>query len=342
MSLWEQRYHPLREEWVIVAAHRQNRPWIGETVVHREAPLPAYLPDCTFCPGNARISGQVNATYVDTFVFDNDAHCVGEDAPEPSAVEPPVFRNRAATGIARVVCYSPRHDTTLAELPLAQVARLVEVWQEQYRDLGNRPGIDHVLIFENKGAVVGVSNPHPHGQIYATNFVFKHIETEARAGARHKAKTGRVLFQDILDAEIHDGRRVLFENATAIAFVPYFARYAYEVYVAPKATVPSVDALGPAEVADFAEALSHVLVRFDNLWNRPFPYVMALHQAPTDGGDYSGFHFHAEFHPPLRKPDLLKYLAGPEIGGGNFLSDTTPEEKAAELRALPSVHHSLR
>ena len=342
MSVWEQRYHPLREEWVIVAAHRQNRPWVGETVAHKEAPLPAYVPDCTFCPGNTRVSGKTNDTYTETFVFDNDAPCVGEDAPEPAPATSPVFKNRSAKGIARVVCYSPRHDTTLAELPLAGVARLVEVWQEQYLDLGNRPGIDHVLIFENKGATVGVSNPHPHGQIYATNFVFKHIETEARASERHKAATGRILFQDILEGEIRDGRRILFENKTAIAFMPYFARYAYEVYVAPKATAPSVAALSEAEVADFAEALSNVLIRYDNLWNRPFPYVMALHQAPTDGGDYSAFHFHAEFHPPLRKPDLLKYLAGPEIGGGNFLSDTTPEEKAAELRALPSVHYKLR
>ena len=342
MSLWEQRFHPLREEWVIVAAHRQNRPWIGETVAHRARPLPEYVADCTFCPGNTRVSGQTNDVYADVLVFDNDAPCVGLDAPEPVPPASPIFQNRPAKGIARVICYSPRHDMTLAQLPPANVSRLVQVWQEQYRDLGNRPGIDHVLIFENKGEVVGVSNPHPHGQIYATNFVFKHIETEGRASARHRAETGRVLFQDILEAEIHDGRRILFENETAIAFVPYFARYAYEVYVAPKATRPTVDTLGPKEVADFAEALSHVLTRFDNLWNRPFPYVMALHQAPTDGGDHSAFHFHAEFHPPLRKPDLLKYLAGPEIGGGNFLSDTTPEEKAAELRALPSVHYSLR
>jgi UDPglucose--hexose-1-phosphate uridylyltransferase len=342
MSLWEQRFHPLREEWVVVAAHRQNRPWIGETIAHRQEPPPSYAADCTFCPGNTRVSGVTNPVYTDVFAFDNDAPCVGENAPDPEPPSASIFENRPARGIARVVCYSPRHDMTLAELPLRDVTRLVEVWQQQYRDLGRRAGIDHVLIFENKGAVVGVSNPHPHGQIYATNFVFKHIENEVRAADRHRAKTGHVLFQDILEAEVHDGRRILFENATAIAFVPYFARYAYEVYVAPKATVPSVDALSAAEAVDFAEALLHVTVKYDNLWNRPFPYVMALHQAPTDGGDYSGFHFHAEFHPPLRKPDLLKYLAGPEIGGGNFLSDTTPEEKAAELRALPSVHYTLR
>jgi UDPglucose--hexose-1-phosphate uridylyltransferase len=340
MSVWEERWHPLREEWVIVAAHRQDRPWVGQTVGRPREALPPYAPDCTFCPGNRRVSGIVNERYTRTFVFDNDLPCVGPAAPEPAPPPSRVFRNRATRGIARVVCYSPRHDTTLAELPAADVENLVEVWQRQYRDLGERPGIDHVLIFENKGEVVGVSNPHPHCQIYATNFVFKTVDTEARVSSRHLAETGRVLFQDILEAERADGRRVLFENATAIALVPYFARYAYEVYVAPKATRPSVADLRPSEVADFAEALSHVLVKFDNLWRMPFPYVMPLHQAPTDGGDYRSFHFHVEFHPPLRKPDLLKYLAGPEIGGGNFLSDTSPEEKAAELRALPDVHYS--
>jgi UDPglucose--hexose-1-phosphate uridylyltransferase len=340
MSVWEERWHPLREEWVIVAAHRQDRPWIGETVARMREPLPAYDPGCTFCPGNRRVSGAVNDRYTSTFVFDNDAPCVGEKAPEAARSPDPIFRSRAARGIARVLCYSPRHDLTLAELPVAEVAHLVEVWQQQYRDLGDRPGIDHVLVFENKGEVVGVSNPHPHCQIYATNFVFRTIETEARAAARHLAETGRVLFQDILDAEQRDGRRVLFENATAIAFVPWFARYAYEVYVAPRATRPSIAALSAEEVADFADALSHVLVKLDNLWQMPLPYVMPLHQAPTDGGDYRAFHFHVELHPPLRKPDLLKYLAGPEVGGGNFLSDTSPEEKAAELRELPAVHYS--
>jgi UDPglucose--hexose-1-phosphate uridylyltransferase len=169
--------------------------------------------------------------------------------------------------------------------------------------------------------------------------VFKHIETEARAGERHLKKTGRVLFQDIIAAERQDARRILWENDSAIAFIPYFARYAYEVFVAPKATHPSIAALSGFELRDFAEVLKHVLVKFDNLWRMPFPYVMALHQAPTDARDYSGFHFHIEFHPPLRKPNLLKYLAGPEIGGGNFLSDTSPEEKATELRALPDLHY---
>jgi UDPglucose--hexose-1-phosphate uridylyltransferase len=336
---WEERWHPLREEWVIVAAHRQNRPWIGETVERADEPLPEYDPGCYLCPGNRRVSGAVNPHYTEAFVFDNDHPCVGEDA--PADVEPPagIYRNRAARGIARVVCYSPRHDLTLAELELPEIENLLAVWQREHVDLGSRPEIAHVLFFENKGEVVGVSNPHPHCQIYATNFVFKTIETEARATRRHFEQTGRALFQDIIDAERRDGRRIIFENDSAIAFMPYFARYAYEVFVAPRETHPNISALSRREVRDFAEALKRVLVKFDNLWQMPFPYVMPLHQAPTDGGDYGGFHFHVEFHPPLRKPNLLKYLAGPEIGGGNFLSDTSAEEKAAELRAQPDLHY---
>jgi UDPglucose--hexose-1-phosphate uridylyltransferase len=339
---WEERWHPLREEWVILAAHRQNRPWSGETVTHTQAAVPPFAPDCYLCPGNARVSGQVNPQYTQTFAFDNDHPCVSETAPAELAQPFGINRNRPAHGVARVVCYSPKHNLTLAELSLEEIENLMHVWQEQYIDLGSRDEIDHVLIFENKGEVVGVSNPHPHCQIYAANFVFKFIETEARASQRYLAETGRVLFQDIIAAEREDGRRIIAENDNAIAFLPYFARYAYEVFVAPKETHPHLAALSEAEVRDFSDVLKQVLIKFDNLWQMPFPYVMPLHQAPTDGGDYRGFHFHIEFHPPLRKPNLLKYLAGPEIGGGNFLSDTSPEEKAAELRAQPDVHYKSR
>jgi UDPglucose--hexose-1-phosphate uridylyltransferase len=247
--------------------------------------------------------------------------------------------SRPATGVARVVCFSPQHNTTLAELPVDGVEMVLTEFQEQYRDLGDRPEVAHVLMFENKGEAVGVSNPHPHGQIYATNFVFKTIETEARASQRFFKQNKRTLFGDILAEEVADGRRILYQNDSAIAFVPYFARYAYEVYVAPKETYASIADLSTKERRDFSDVLKNVLVKFDNLWQMPFPYVMPLHQAPTDGQDYSPFHFHVEFHPPLRKPNLLKYLAGPEIGGGNFLSDTAPEEKAEELRNLSDVHH---
>lgn len=341
-GVWEERWHPLREEWVVVAAHRQNRPWSGETLEHDHGSTPDYVDDCYLCPRNERVGGLRNDDYTGIYVFDNDLPCVGPNAPSDLADPPGIYKNRPADGIARVICYSPKHNVSLAELDTNEIENVVAAWQEQYSELSTRDAVNHVLIFENKGETVGVSNPHPHGQIYATNFVFKTIETEAKASFRHYKETKRTLIEDIIRAEQQDGRRVIFENETAIAFLPYFARYAYEVYVAPKNPRKNVSELSSGEAADFAEALKIVQVKYDNLWQMSFPYVMPLHNAPTDGGDYDGFHFHIEFHPPLRKPNLLKYLAGPEIGGGNFLSDTSPEEKAKKLREQADTHYKKR
>jgi UDPglucose--hexose-1-phosphate uridylyltransferase len=237
------------------------------------------------------------------------------------------------------VCFTPRHDVTLAELSEPEIVHLLEVLQQQYRDLGERNGIQHVLVFENKGEVVGVSNPHPHCQIYATNFVFKTIETEVEASAAYLSEVGRVLFRDVIAAEEADALRLLASRNQALSFVPYFARYPYETFVAPRETHASLADLNADELRDFAGVLRETLIRLENLWRMPFPYVMVLHQAPVGGLASRGFHFHIELHPPLRKPGLLKYLAGPEIGGGNFLNDTSPEHKAAELQALPTVHY---
>src|SRR5918911_1611264 len=337
MAVWEERWHPLREEWVIVAAHRQHRPWVGATVPTADTPLPAYDPACAFCPGNARVSGAVNPRYSGIYVFDNDHPCVGVDAPREVEPPPTPYAARRADGVARVICYTPRHDLTLARMPVGEIAALVDTWRRETRDLGARPEVKQALIFENKGEVVGVSNPH--AQVYATNFTWKTFDTELDAQRRYAKEHGRALFDDIIGAERADGRRLLYEDEHVIAFVPYFARYAYEVYVAPVRRVPHVTGLSDTEVESLARALKDVTVRYDNLWRQSFPYVMPLHQAPTDGGDYRDFHFFVGFLPPLRRPNTLKYLAGPEIGGGNFLSDTSPEATAAELRALPTVHY---
>jgi UDPglucose--hexose-1-phosphate uridylyltransferase len=335
---WEERWHPLREEWIIVAAHRQSRPWIGSTV-QAAAPPPIYDPTCYLCPGNARVSGQHNPSYDGVYVFDNDHPCAGPEAPTDLEPPPAPYRNRPATGQARVICYSPAHHQTVAEMGVAEIEAIVATWQRQTYDLGQRPEVAQVLIFENKGEVVGVSNPHPHGQIYATNFSWKTFDTEHEAQRRYRAETGRALFADILAAEQRDGRRILYEDEHTLAFVPYFARYAYEVYIAPKRRVARIDDLSDGECQSLAAALQNVTVRFDNLWQMSFPYVMPLHQAATDGRDVGDFHFFIGFLPPLRQPSLLKFLAGPEIGGGNFLSDTAPEQKAAELRVCPTTHY---
>jgi len=339
VGTWEERWHPLREEWVIIAAHRNQRPWTGDTVVRSTESVPAYVSDCYLCPGNARVHGSRNPPYDGIFVFDNDLPCVALQAPAELPAPSGIFRNRPAQGKSRVVCYSPLHNTTLAELSAAEILELLACWQEQYRELGAMPEVNHVLIFENKGKVVGVSNPHPHCQIYATNFVFKTIATEVDASARYWHEERRVLFEDIIASEKTDGRRIIAENGAAISFVPYFARYAYEAYVAPKQAHQSIADLSDDELADLAAILKDLLVRYDNLWQMSFPYVLALHQAPTDGTTADGFHFHIEFHPPLRTPSLLKYLAGPEIGGGSFLSDTSPEQKADELRSQSTTHY---
>lgn len=330
---WEERWHPLREEWVVVAAHRQDRPWSGSVVAAPRATPPTYAADCYLCPGNRRVSGQTNPAYSGVYTFDNDHPCVGPLAPSEPAAPVGFYKVQSAQGLARVVCYTPRHDLSLGSLSHAEMLALFVEWQAQYRELAARPEVRSVLLFENRGEAVGVSSPHPHCQIYATNFVFRAIEVEVDASRRHLAATGRHLFQDIIQAEREDGRRILAENAGAIAFLPYFARYSYETYVAPKRSVASLADLELSELRDLVSVLKDVLNRFDALWSMPFPYVMTLRQAPTDGGDYSAYHFHVQFQPPLRKPHLLKFLAGPETGGGNFVSDTAPEEKAAELRA---------
>jgi UDPglucose--hexose-1-phosphate uridylyltransferase len=330
--VWEERWHPLREEWVIVAAHRQDRPWAGEVAASVQRPAVQHDPGCYLCPGNERVSGQVNPEYEGVYVFDNDQPCVASAAP-PVQPPPRGYVNRPASGVARVVCYSPRHDYSLGDLDEDGLDALLGVWQEQTEELSAHAGVEHVLVFENRGDLVGVSSPHPHCQIYATNFPFKTILDEARVSERHHAETRRALFQDVIRAEIDDGRRLLEEGDEAIAFVPYFARWPYEVFVAPRETHESIVTLAREERRSLARALRAVLRRYDSLWGMPFPYVMVLHQAPADGRPHPGFHFHVEFHPPLRKPALRKYLAGPEIGGGNFLNDTSPEASAADLRA---------
>src|SRR5881398_2636347 len=216
--VWEQRWHPLRREWVVVSSHRNERPWQGERVAGGDASraLPPYIQDCYLCPGNVRSSGRRNDRYTGVFVFDNDHPCVGPGAPTELTAPRGIYRNRPASGCARVVCFTPRHDLTLAQLPAAEMVNLLEVLQAQYRDLGSRDDVRHVLVFENKGDVVGVSNPHPHCQIYATNFTWKTFDTELEAQRRYARENRRALFADIIDAERRDGRRVLYEDENAI------------------------------------------------------------------------------------------------------------------------------
>jgi len=331
--VWEQRWHPLRGEWVLFTSHRSGRPWVGETVPLDEPPAPSYDPQCALCPGNRRLHDQ-NPRYDGVYCFANDLPCFAADAPAASGDD--FYQSRPARGAAEVVCYHPDHSKTFADLSQGEAVGVVEVWMERYRELGSRPDVQHVLIFENKGALVGTSNPHPHCQIYAGNLVYGHIAREVENSRSHFERTGRLIGPEILQREAASSR-VVCENALFLACVPWFARYAYELFILPRRQVASLAELTAAERRDLAALMREVAVRYDNLWRRRLPYVMALHQAPTDGQDYSFFPFHIEYHPPLRKPDTMKYLAGPEIGGGSMTNESNPDEKAAELRAVSSV-----
>lgn len=338
--IWERRWHPLREEWVTITSHRQMRPWSGANATQRDVTAPSYVDNCYLCPGNERISGAINDQYEDIFVFDNDHPAFGTQAPARPSNAPGIYRNAPAIGTCRVVCYSPDHSQTLAELGADRTKQVLACWAEESAALARMPGISSVLVFENKGEIVGVSNPHPHCQIYAPGFVFPAIERENQSMVDYLERTGRGLFEDIIATEAEDGRRVIAGNEHAIAFVPWFARFPYELYIAPRGRFSSLDQIDDDTMAGLAAVLSEALVRLDNLWQQSFPYMLIVHQAPCDGRDTGGYHCHIQVHPPLRAPGLQKFLAGVETGGGHFLNDTDPDEKAAELRAVPALHYN--
>lgn len=334
---WEKRWHPLRREWVVYAAHRNNRPWNfdkKESFVN----VPQYDPGCYLCPGNKRVSGLINPAYQDVFVFDNDHPVVGINAPQiPAAFQNQhdgLYKKAPAVGISKVVCYDPRHDVTLNDIPVEKVANVFRVLRDEMNFFLKHEKIKSVLIFENKGEIVGVSNPHPHCQIYATDFTFNVFQKELDAAASYRLEKGRNIFNDIIEAEKKDELRIVAENKGAVAFIPYFARFAYETYVFPKNRHATLVTMSDDELYDLAEAFQIVTKKFDANFQSSFPYVMVFAQAPVDGNEYSDYHMHLIICPPLRQPGLMKYLAGPETGADTFMADTMPEEKAAELRKI--------
>ena len=331
--VWEQRRHPFRDEWVLYASHRAGRPWVGENKSPERKPAPFYDPTCYLCPGNERISGR-NPDYKGVYVFTNDLPAFSQNAPQAVSHDD-IYRARPAMGTAEVICYHPNHGMSFSDLTLPQAAAVVETWRQRSQALVVRPEVRHVLIFENRGSIVGTSNPHPHCQLYAGHLVYGISERERNVSRRFHAETGRLLGLAVVEREAAS-RRVVCENDSFLACVPWFARYAYEVLILPKTQVAALGDLSDEQTELLASLMREVSIRYDNLWRMPMPYVMAIHQAPCDGEDNSVYPFHVEYHPPLRKPDTLKYLAGPEIGGGSMTNESNPDEKAAELRAVSS------
>jgi UDPglucose--hexose-1-phosphate uridylyltransferase len=317
------RWHPFRGEWVAYAAHRQHRTFL---------PPPQYNPLAPSSDPNT--CTELPVGNFDVAVFDNRFPTMHPEARKAPAS---LVEARPGVGACEVVVYTQDPGSSLAALPLDHLEVVLEALADRYRELGERPEIDYVLAFENRGIEVGVTLHHPHGQIYAYPFVPPIAAMELRHQAEYYRTHGEGLLQSHIEAEACDGRRMLYGGRDVVAFVPAFARYAYEVWIAPRRAAASLADLSPNERRDLARALKTVLLKYDGLQGKPFPYVMVLHQAPTDGDPHPEAHLHIECYPPYRMPGRLKYLAGSELGAGVFTSDTLPEAKAAELQAI-EVH----
>jgi UDPglucose--hexose-1-phosphate uridylyltransferase len=322
---WELRWHPFRGTWVLFTSHRGDRPWIGEAVAPEE-PTPAI--DNALAPGGRRLTG-TNPDYQGVYVFTNDLPVFSSEAPVPSPGDS-LYRTRRALGSAEVVCY--HHDPTrsLADLTDDEITAVITTWRERTRYLQSLEGVEHVLIFENRGALVGTSNPHPHCQIYAGSMAYATMAREAAVARSYRRETGGSLLTDVVRRELA-GPRIVVGGSHFFACVPWFALYAYEVHILPRRPVTSLVDLDEEECLSLSLVLREVVRLYDALWDFRLPYVLAVHQAPV--GDHPDYPFHLELHPPLRAPGLLKYLAGPEVGGGTMTNESDPDQKAAELRA---------
>jgi len=317
----ELRWNPILEEWIVTATHRQER---------------TYKPPeghCPLCPTqDPRFPTEVPASSYEIVVFENKFPSFRPLAPAPAVESSGIYEVAPAQGVCEVVLYTQEHHTTLTEQSVEHITHLVEVWTDRYEELGRLDYVKYVLIFENKGDVIGVTLHHPHGQIYGFPFIPPRAARELESSSRYMSKRGRCLFCDVMDEELRDGRRIVAENDRFVGFVPFFARYPYEVHLYPRTHRGCLLEFDGDERSAFAEILKAVMVKYDSLFGFSLPYMMIMHQAPTDGRRYQHYHLHVEFYPPHRTATKIKYLAGCESGAGTFINDTLPEEKARELR----------
>jgi UDPglucose--hexose-1-phosphate uridylyltransferase len=333
------RYNPLTREWVLVSPHRTQRPWQGQ--VERPAPeqRPAYDPQCYLCPGNARAGGVSNPAYSSTFVFTNDFAALLPDTPDGTIDRGGLMRAESVRGTCRVVCFSPRHDLTMAEMDVADLVTVVDVWAGQYAELGAQPSIDYVQIFENRGAMMGASNPHPHGQIWATSYLPQHVAREQESLQDYYATFGRTLLADYLALELEDSARLICANDDFVALVPFWAVWPFEALVVSRRPVGALPDLDASECAGLADILKRLTTRYDNLFEVSFPYSMGFHQRPTDGQAHPEWHLHAHFYPPLlRSASVRKFMVGFEMLG-EAQRDITAEQAAERLRAQSERHY---
>jgi UDPglucose--hexose-1-phosphate uridylyltransferase len=333
------RRNPLTGQWVLVSPHRLSRPWRGQQETPACEHLPPYDSSCYLCPGNQRASGARNPDYSTTFAFDNDFPGLLPDSPDGGLSDTGLLIAAAERGLCRVICFSPRHDLSLARMDEVAIERVVETWRREVAELSRISWANYVQVFENKGTLMGCSNPHPHCQIWATESVPDEPLREQERQGRYLAETGRCLLCSYLKRELELRQRVIFETAGFLAVVPFWAVWPFELLLVPKIHFPGFPELPAEESADLARALKMATVRYDNLFQTSFPYSMGFHQAPCDGRSHPEWHFHAHFYPPLlRSATVRKFMVGFEMLA-TPQRDLTPETAAAMLRSLPEAHY---
>lgn len=328
------RFNLLTNEWVLVSPHRTERPWQGQVEDKPKEHQPKYDPTCYLCPKNERAGGAVNPDYQHTFVFTNDFAALLLDTPEAKQNENNLFIAESERGLSRVICFSPRHDLTLAKMTTEEIRRVVDVWAMQYEEIGAIDYIKSVQIFENRGAMMGASNPHPHGQIWANENLPNETVKELISSRAYFEKNERSLLYDYLKAELEKGGRIVHQNEHFVTLVPFWAVYPFETLVISRRKVGTISELTANERDGLADILRETTANYDLLFDTPFPYTMGFHQRPTDGKEYPELHLHAHFYPPLlRSATIRKFMVGYELLGSPQ-RDITPETAAEMLRKL--------
>lgn len=334
------RYNILTGEWILVSPHRTRRPWQGklEKVANDERPV--YDGDCFLCPGNIRASGDKNPDYKDPYTFQNDFSALLPSGSH-EGFKNGLLEAQSETGICRVVCFSPDHSKTLPVMEVQEIVKVVEKWKEEYLDLGNREDINYVQIFENKGDMMGCSNPHPHGQIWSQFSIPVEVVKKTQHQKKYWESNRRSLLEDYVKQELELRERLVLQNEHFVALVPYWAIWPYEIMILPKKQLQHIGQLDREKGIAFAEIIKQLTIKYDNLFQTSFPYSSGIHQSPTDGKDYPEWHFHMSFYPPLlRSKTVKKFMVGYEMFAGPQ-RDITAEQAAATLRELASKHYSL-
>ncbi|WP_228238379.1 UDP-glucose--hexose-1-phosphate uridylyltransferase [Allomuricauda sp. M10] len=335
------RYNILTGEWVLVSPHRTKRPWQGKQEGHPVLDRPSYDANCYLCPGNRRASGELNPQYGQVFSFVNDYSALLDDTPI-STHQNGLLKAQGEKGICKVVCFSPDHSLTLPLMEVQDIEKIIEVWQQEYRTLGKKEDIHHVQIFENKGDIMGCSNPHPHGQIWAQSSIPQEVVKKTKYQKNYWIENHKSLLGDYLKQELEIGERIIWENEHFVALVPYWAVWPYETMIIPRKHRRDILEMNNVEKKGFAEMVKNVTVRYDNLFQTSFPYSSGIHQRPTDGGEYPEWHFHMSFYPPLlRSATVKKFMVGYEMFA-NPQRDITAEYAADILRNLSDTHYRLK